>query len=63
MGYLDAEGHTLVTELTFSHPLHLLAVLNLNAIYASVFIITDFDTNCKWNFYISGKFFSIRFAG
>ena len=25
---LDAKGNTLVTELTFSHPLHLLAVQN-----------------------------------
>ena len=31
MGNLNAKGHTLVTELTFSHPLHLLAVLNSNA--------------------------------
>ena len=27
VGHLDPEGNTLVTELTFSHPLHLLAVL------------------------------------
>ena len=31
VGHLDPEGNTLVTELTFSHPLHLLAVLNSNA--------------------------------
>ena len=28
VGHLDAKGNTLVTELTLSHPLHLLAVLN-----------------------------------
>ena len=28
VGNLDAKGNTLVTELTLSHPLHLLAVLN-----------------------------------
>ena len=28
VGYLDPESHTLVTELTLCHPLHLLAVQN-----------------------------------
>ena len=28
VGHLDPESHTLVTELTLCHPLHLLAVLN-----------------------------------
>ena len=47
VGHLDAKGNTLVTELTLSHPLHLLAVLNRRVPKAPSDIITEFDRNCK----------------
>ena len=54
---LDAKGNTLVTELTFSHPLHLLAVLKYKRVRnAPLDIITEFDTNCKRNFTILQNF-------
>ena len=33
MGNLDTEGHALIAKLTLSHPLHLLAVTNLEPAY------------------------------
>ena len=57
VGHLDPEGNTLVTELTFSHPLHLLAVLKYKRVRnAPLDIITEFDTNCKRNFTILQNF-------
>ena len=45
---LDAKGNTLVTELTFSHPLHLLAVQRFKwAQKAPQTMIAEFDTKCK----------------
>ena len=48
VGHLDPEGNTLVTELTFRHPLHLLAVQRFKwAQKAPQTMIAEFDTKCK----------------
>ena len=48
VGNLNPEGNTLVTELTFSHPLHLLAVQRFKwAQKAPQTMIAEFDTKCK----------------
>ena len=48
VGHLDPKGNTLVTELTFSHPLHLLAVQKFKWVQkAPQTMIAEFDTKCK----------------
>ena len=48
---LDAEGNTLVAELTFSHPLHLLAVVKSRlGLSQAVDTITDCSAKCKYYF-------------
>ena len=45
---LNAEGNALVAELAFSHPLHLLAVTNIQGLHSQAFvIIADTDEKCK----------------
>ena len=45
---LNTKGNTLVAELTLSHPLHLLAVLDKPVPKAPTDIIPEFDTKCKY---------------
>ena len=55
---LDPKGNTLVTELTFSHPLHLLAVQKFKWVQkAPQTMIAEFDTKCKCLFAFLQNFF------
>ena len=56
---LDTEGNTLVAELTFSHPLHLLAVRDKTGAKAPCNMIPDFDTKCKRKFQKHQIFFRL----
>ena len=48
VGNLDPKGNALVAKLAFSHPLHLLAVTNIQGLHSQAFvIIADTDEKCK----------------
>ncbi len=47
VGHLDAKGNTLVTELTLSHPLHLLAVAYSVPFTGTTGIIAETEEKCK----------------
>ena len=63
VGNLDAKGNTLVAKLTFSHPLHLLAVRDIAGAKAPCGMIPEFDTKCKRKFQNHRNFFCLVKAG